>query len=73
MEVFQNVHSQAVFEKNLNASFLAFIPQKVNVVKVKDFQPISLVGGSRRLFLRCWLISFEGWHMGLFQMHRMHL
>jgi len=45
MEVFQNVHSQAVFEKNLNASFLAFIPQKVNAVKVKDFQPISLVGG----------------------------
>ena len=45
MEVFQNVHSQVVFEKSLNASFLALIPQKVNAVEVKDFQPISIVGG----------------------------
>ena len=45
MKVFQNVHSQVVFEKSLNASFLALIPQKVNAVEVKDFQPISIVGG----------------------------
>ena len=45
MAVFQNFHTQAVFEKNLNASFLAFIPKKVDAVEIKDFQPISLVGG----------------------------
>ena len=34
-----------MFEKSLNASFLTLIPKKVDVVEVKDFQPISLVGG----------------------------
>ena len=34
-----------MFEKSLNASFLALIPQKVNAVEAKDFQPISIVGG----------------------------
>ena len=45
MVVFHNFHTQAVFEKSLNASFLALIPKKVDAVEVKDFQPISLVGG----------------------------
>ena len=45
MVVFQNFHTQAVFEKCLNASFLALIPKKVDAVEVKDFRPISLVGG----------------------------
>ena len=44
MAVFQNFHSQAVFEKSLNASFLALIPKKVDAVEIKDFCPISLVG-----------------------------
>ena len=45
MVVFHNFHTQAVFEKSLNASFLALIPKKVDVVEVKDFRPVSLVGG----------------------------
>ena len=45
MVVFHNFHTQAVFEKSLNASFLALIPKKVDVVEVKDFWPVSLVGG----------------------------
>ena len=45
MAVFHNFHTQVVFEKSLNASFLALIPKKVDVVEVKDFRPISLVGG----------------------------
>ena len=45
MAVFHNFHTQAVFEKSLNASFLALIPKKVDAVEVKDFRPISLVGG----------------------------
>ena len=43
--MFQNFHTQAVFEKSLNASFLALIPKKVDAVEIKDFRPISLVGG----------------------------
>ena len=38
-----------MFEKSLNASFLALIPKKVDAVKVKDFQPISLVGGMYKI------------------------
>ena len=45
MAVFQNFHTQAVFEKSLNTSFLALIPKKVEAVKIKDFRPISLVDG----------------------------
>ena len=43
MEVFQNFHTQAMFEKSLNASFLALIPENVDAVEIKDFWPISLV------------------------------
>ena len=45
MAVFHNFHTQAVFEKSLNSSFLALIPKKVDSVEVKDFRPISLFGG----------------------------
>ena len=45
MAIFHNFHTQVMFEKSLNASFLALIPKKVDVVEVKDFRPISLVGG----------------------------
>ena len=49
MAVFHNFHTQAVFEKSLNALFLALIPKKVDAVEVKDFQPISLVGGMYKI------------------------
>ena len=42
MVVFHNFHTQAVFEKSFNASFLALIPKKVDIVEVKDFRTISL-------------------------------
>ena len=44
IELFGNFHSQAIFEKSLNATSLAFIPKKVDAVNVRDFRPISLVG-----------------------------
>ena len=34
-----------MFEKSINASFLALIPKKVDAVEIKDFRPINLVGG----------------------------
>ena len=45
MAVFHNFHTQAMFEKSLNASFLALISQEGGCCGAKDFRPISLVGG----------------------------
>ena len=33
------------FKKSLNATFIALIPKKVAAMELKDFWPISLVGG----------------------------
>jgi exonuclease III len=45
MAVFQNFHSNGEFERSLNATFLVLIPKKFDAEEVKDFRPISLVGG----------------------------
>ena len=45
-------HAHAVFEKSLNATFLAFIPKKIDAVDVKDFWPISLVGGLYKIIAK---------------------
>ena len=38
-----------MFERSLNALFLALIPKKNNAIDVKDFRPISLVGSVYKL------------------------
>jgi hypothetical protein len=43
--VFKEFHSQRKFEKSFNATFVSLIPKKAGVVDIKDFHPISLVGG----------------------------
>lgn len=45
MEIFQNFHTQAMFEKSLNTSFFSLIPKNVDALDIKDFWPIILVGG----------------------------
>nr|XP_023896467.1 uncharacterized protein LOC112008368 [Quercus suber] len=52
MAIFHNFYTQAVFERSINASFLAFIPKKVDAVEVKDFRPISLVGGIYKIIYK---------------------
>ena len=52
MEVFQNFHTQVVFEKSLNTAFLALIPKKANAMEIKDFRPINLVGGVYKIILK---------------------
>ena len=42
-------HRHFVFERSMNASFLTLIPKKCNVVNIKDFRPISLVGSVYKL------------------------
>ena len=49
MDVLHNFHEQAVFERSLNVSFLALIPKKSDAMEVKDFHPISLVGGMHKI------------------------
>jgi hypothetical protein len=45
MKVFKEFHSRGKFEKSINATFVSLIPKKAGVVDIKDFRPISLVGG----------------------------
>ena len=52
MNVFHIFHAHVVFEKSLNATFLALIPKKIDIVDVKDFQPISLVGGLYKIIAK---------------------
>ena len=51
MNVFHAFHAH-VFEKSLNATFLALIPKKVDAVDVKDFRPISLGGGLYKIIAK---------------------
>ena len=52
MAFFKDFHSQFVFEKYLNATFLCLIPKKTNAVKIKEFCPISLVGSLYKLLAK---------------------
>jgi hypothetical protein len=45
MAVFREFHGRGNFEKSINATFISFIPKKAIAVDVKDFHPISRVGG----------------------------
>ena len=49
MDLFDYFHRHSMFEWSLNASFLTLIPKKCNVVSIKDFRPISLVGSVYKL------------------------
>ena len=52
MVFFKDFHSQCVFEKSLNATFLCLIPKKTNAVNIKDFRSISLVGSLYKLLAK---------------------
>nr|XP_023926603.1 uncharacterized protein LOC112038023 [Quercus suber] len=45
----RDFHSQCIFEKSLNATFLCLIPKKIKAVNIKDFRSISLVGSLYKL------------------------
>jgi hypothetical protein len=52
MAVFAKFHARGKFEKSFNATFVSLIPKKTSAIDVRDFRPISLVGGFTRLFQR---------------------
>ena len=59
MAVFHHFHVTGEFEKSLNATFIALIPKKDAAVEIKDFRPISLVGGGViKFLLKFWLLAF---------------
>jgi hypothetical protein len=45
MTVFAEFYSRGKFEKSFNATFVSLIPKKTGAMDVKDFRPISLIGG----------------------------
>ena len=49
MDFFDCFQRHSVFERSINASFLTLTPKKCNVVNIKDFRPISLVGSVYKL------------------------
>ena len=45
MEFFKDFFDHNKFVRNLNSTFLVLIPKKENAMDIKDYRPISLVGG----------------------------
>ena len=52
MQVLNYFHEMGSFERSLNATFLALIPKKSDAIEVKDFRPISLVGGIYKILAK---------------------
>ena len=45
MAVFHHFFAKDQFEKSLNVTFITLVPKINEAIEVKDFHPISLVGG----------------------------
>ena len=41
-----------LWKESLNATFIALIPKKAAAVEIKDFRPISLVGGVYKILAK---------------------
>ena len=52
LKVLNYFHELGSFERSLNATFLAFIPKKSEAAEVRDFRPISLVGGVYKILAK---------------------
>uniref|UniRef100_A0A2N9GXK7 Reverse transcriptase domain-containing protein n=1 Tax=Fagus sylvatica TaxID=28930 RepID=A0A2N9GXK7_FAGSY len=52
MAVLHYFHGLSSFEKSLNATFVSLIPKKSAALEVKDFRPISLVGGMYKILAK---------------------
>jgi hypothetical protein len=45
MVVFEEFHARGKFVKSINSTFISLIPKIHGAKEIKDFRPISLVGG----------------------------
>lgn len=59
MEAFHSFYVIEDFEKSLNASFIALITKSIGAMDLKDFRPISLVGGAYKLIAKELSIRFK--------------
>ena len=48
----QEFHEYCQFERSLNATFVALIPKKHGANELRDFRPISLVGGMYKIIAK---------------------
>ena len=49
MAILNYFHGLCSFEKSLNATFVSLIPKKMDALEVRDFRPISPVGGTYKI------------------------
>ena len=52
MAVFHQFYANGQFEKSLNATFVTLIPKKHAAYEIRDFRPISLVGGVYKIIAK---------------------
>jgi hypothetical protein len=52
LAVCQEFHEHCQFERSLNATFVALIPKKHGANELRDFRPISLVGGLYKIIAK---------------------
>jgi hypothetical protein len=52
MTFLNDFHGCYSFEKSLNATFVSLIPKKSEAMEIKDFRPISLVGGVYKILAK---------------------
>jgi hypothetical protein len=52
MKVFEDFHARGLFEKSLNVSFISLVPKIPGAISLKDFWPISLVGGVYKIIAK---------------------
>jgi len=52
MKVLSDFHARGKFEKSLNASLISLISKIPGAIDLKDFCPISLVGGIYKIIVK---------------------
>jgi hypothetical protein len=52
MKVFGEFHAGGRFEKSLNGTFISLIPKISGAMELKDFRPISVVGGIYKIIAK---------------------
>jgi hypothetical protein len=52
MKVFYEFHARGLFEMSLNVSLILLIPKNPGANSLKDFRPISLVGGIYKIIAK---------------------
>ena len=52
MKIFREFHVEGKFEASLNSTFISLIPKFPGALEMKDFCPISLVGGLYKIIAK---------------------